>query len=1156
MKSSGETFTETAKILATCQSPFFIGVRHHSPVLAAFVARMLDDFKPDCVLMEFPADLEEVIPLISHVETIAPIALSARIKDSGLHSEVFYPFADFSPELQVMRWCRKNNIPLKAADLPAGAAQIPPEETSENTNEPSDPGVSDSENPDVPDSPSVSDSLMNHFEADGTHELWERMIEESGAGRTSEELRRSAILCGLIMRISGENPDEETLRREAYMRKTLEEAISRGYKRIAFVCGSYHCAGICADTASNDFQRKTLPDVELQDMDSCLVPYSFSLLDSRSGYASGIDFPLWRQKVWENLYESPDGSTLDKAALELILKAARKMREMNMLVTFPDVRETWRMALDLSALRSHKTVTIRDISDAIEASCIKGDARDIFARRGIESVFSEERQGRLCPEAPVPPLGKNIQAELEALGLPVKSAPPAVFRLNPSESPKDLKRHLLLCRLEILGIPYGERISERDSNITTVWKVAWTPFVHSSLGFMAVYGQDSSSATNGFLKVMFRKACEDPDEDIPLYAAAEGAFPDLFAEIADFIIKNNRFPSDATSLQHMGILISRIRQGLLYQFEPDHEILNSLFDIVINRLISLHEGHLNSPSIDSIRSISSTVAMASESMPRTLYWFLERCTSSSSHLMRACGWCNLVMAAQTEGNVVGSILSSIFDLGDMASSRDFTKGVLASALNLFEMDQTVSGPFHERIRTMSDDNFLSHLPWLRDAFSVLTSADRQRFVSFLGVRDDHLSSIFSDSGDVSILARCDKVGFDKVRELFPELEISPPVIGTEYQTPTKQDETGDMVFGKISLNARWQLILGIMPRDKNFAAHARALGAVFGGGGGGEGSHLDFGGAGSGDAYPTVREWEEEISGLFKTENRDFLVEKAVRENWAAAVTDLDIDALPPSVDLLESIMSLKGSLSEDRIARLRPLIKRIVDELTKRLRSRVSSALSGIKTPFSSRRKSGSIDLKRTIRGNLGKVIFDPDPVIMADHFYFRKRAARRMEYTVFLLVDVSGSMNRSVIFSAVTAAIIASLPAVEVKFLAFNTETVDLSGLVSDPLSLLLEVEIGGGTDIFRALKTAHSMMKSPPRSFLVLISDFEENMSDNPMMREIAAMAEAGVKMTGIAALDDTGKAIYNTQTASKAAAAGMAVGVSSPLDMARWLAGYLK
>ncbi|MBU1221642.1 VWA domain-containing protein [Myxococcota bacterium] len=1142
MKSSGETFIKTAEILAASQSPFFIGVRHHSPVLSAFAGRMLDEFKPDCVLMEFPADLEDVIPLISHAQTIAPVALSARSKEAGHHSEVFYPFADFSPELQVMRWCRENDIPLKAADLPAGAVHNPENETSETI--------------DAPNSPGVSESLMKHFEADDTHELWERMIEESGAGRTSEELRRSALLCGIIMRMTGESPDSETLVREAHMRKTLEEAISDGYKRIAFVCGSYHCVGISAQTLSLDFPRNTHAVSEIREMDSCLVPYSFSLLDSRSGYASGIDFPLWRQKVWENLYESPDGSTLDNAALELILKAARKMREMNMLITFPDIRETWRMALDLSALRSHKSVTIRDITDAIEASCIKGDARDIFARRGIESVFSEERQGHLCPQAPIPPLGKNVQTELEALGLPVKSATPAVFRLSPAESPKDLKRHILLCRLEILGIPYGERISERDTNITTVWRVAWTPFVHSALGFLAVYGQDSFSAARGYLKVMFRKACETPDEDIPLYAAAEGAFPDLFSEMATFIIENSRFPSDAASLQHMGILISRIKQGLLYQFEPDHDVLEALFDIIINKLISLHEGHINSPSIDSIRAISATVAMASNSMPRTLYWFLERCTSSPSQLISACGWCNLVMAGKTEGSVAGSILGSVFELGDISSARDFTKGVLASALNLFEMDETVSGPFHERIRTMNDDTFLSHLPWLRDAFSVLSSADRQRFVSILGVREDHLSGIFTDSGDAAILARCDKAGFEKVKELFPDIEFAQPVIKTDSTSPAVQDETYTVTVGKISLNARWQLILGIMPRDKNYAAHARALSAVFGAGGGGEGSHLDFGGAGSGDSYPTVREWEADIGGLFTSENRDFLVEKAVRENWAAAVTDLDIDALPPSVDLLESIMSLKGSLSEDRIARLRPLIKRIVDELTKRLRSRVSSALSGIKTPFSSRRKSGSIDLKRTVKGNLSKVIFDPNPVIMADHFYFRKRAARRMEYTVFLLVDVSGSMNRSVIFSAVTAAIIASLPAVEVKFLAFNTETVDLSGLVSDPLSLLLEVDIGGGTDIFRALKTAHSMMKSPPRSFLVLVSDFEENSSDYPMMREIAAMAEAGVKMTGIAALDDTGKAVYNTQTASKAAAAGMAVGVSSPLDLARWLAGYLK
>ncbi|MDO5681692.1 MAG: VWA domain-containing protein [Propionibacteriaceae bacterium] len=123
---------------------------------------------------------------------------------------------------------------------------------------------------------------------------------------------------------------------------------------------------------------------------------------------------------------------------------------------------------------------------------------------------------------------------------------------------------------------------------------------------------------------------------------------------------------------------------------------------------------------------------------------------------------------------------------------------------------------------------------------------------------------------------------------------------------------------------------------------------------------------------------------------------------------------------------------------------------------------------------------------------------------------------------------------------------------FLAFSTEVVDLSDHVGDPLALLLEISVGGGTDIARAMQVARGRVRVPSRTMVVLISDFEEGGSPANLVAHVGALHDSGVKLLGCAALDDTGVARYNVAIAGQVAAAGMAVSALSPTQLARWVA----
>jgi Mg-chelatase subunit ChlD len=356
---------------------------------------------------------------------------------------------------------------------------------------------------------------------------------------------------------------------------------------------------------------------------------------------------------------------------------------------------------------------------------------------------------------------------------------------------------------------------------------------------------------------------------------------------------------------------------------------------------------------------------------------------------------------------------------------------------------------------------------------------------------------------------------------------------------------------------RFRLLLG-REREKlapNAGRAARALDELYGRGRGeGSGSDLD-GGAGGGReaAFPTAREWGDELEALFGEGVREEVLGVAAERGRTAAILELDPDAVRPSIELLERVLSLKGGLPEAALGRLRQMIRRIVEELVKELAVRVAPALTGIVTPRPTRRPKGPIDLGRTVRANLehARVREDGSVAIVPEKLVFRTRQKRSMDWEIVLVVDVSGSMEPSVIYSAMMAAILHAVPWVNVRFLTFSTEVIDLSDHVSDPLALLLEVKVGGGTHIAKALHHAQTLVRVPSRTLVIVVSDFEEGYPIDSLLAEVRALVESGVTALGLAALDDSGKARFSSAIASLVAGAGMPVAALSPLELARWV-----
>ena len=218
------------------------------------------------------------------------------------------------------------------------------------------------------------------------------------------------------------------------------------------------------------------------------------------------------------------------------------------------------------------------------------------------------------------------------------------------------------------------------------------------------------------------------------------------------------------------------------------------------------------------------------------------------------------------------------------------------------------------------------------------------------------------------------------------------------------------------------------------------------------------------------------------------------------------LDALEPNQNLLKVLLGFQGRAQPAVKEKLRAVAQKVIDEIVERLRTDVQRAFAGRKNRFrrSNIASAANFDWRATVRANLKN--YDPERErIIADRVFFNSRERRRLPWRVILCVDQSGSMTDSMIHAAVMAAILSGLPGVAVNMVLFDTAILDVSERLTDPLETLLSVQLGGGTDIGRAMTFCEQFVEDGDRTVLVLISGPIEKRAQNT--KWFKAVDEAG-------------------------------------------------
>ncbi|GAB4213447.1 MAG: DUF5682 family protein [Sandaracinaceae bacterium] len=517
-----------------------LGVRHHSPACARLVAHLIEALRPAHVLIEGPADMNDRVDelLLNHTLPVA-IFTFLRVEPSedgaspGRRSSTWTPFCVYSPEWVAVVEGRRVGAEVRFCDLPAWH-----EAFSERRNRYADQdepdGTREADDPNARlvrgarASERYGEALCRRYGIDDFDTLWDHLFE-GPVGATQrgaipfEELRARLDVYFEHLRADEPGGPRDAPREELMARFAawaVQDARARTPERpdVLLVCGGFHAPYVRRRAAQilEAYERdgETIPRPEVAPPEegarhgSYLVPYTYKRLDSFAGYDAGMPSP--------GFYELVYTQGAEHAAERLLELAVERLRTKKQVVSTADLVAARTLAEGLRAMRGHAALLRTDLLDALAATLVKDglEAPLPWARRGplstrtepllveIVAALSGDREGRLAPGTPRPPLVADVERELLHHDL-VPTAEPRTVKLSLRDGTARA-RSRVLHRLAVLGVPGFVRTAgpawATDTLLDETWRIQRLTEQQPVLVEASIWGATLESAALGRLE--------------------------------------------------------------------------------------------------------------------------------------------------------------------------------------------------------------------------------------------------------------------------------------------------------------------------------------------------------------------------------------------------------------------------------------------------------------------------------------------------------------------------------------------------------------------------------------------------------------------------------------------------------------------------------
>lgn len=476
-------------------------VRHHSPACAWHLERVIQRYSPDCILVEGPENANDLIPVLTHPDTKAPVALYYAYRDdAGLlgpeHGEesfrCYYPFLDHSPELAALRAAAALGIPGRFIDLPYGEILLATQDArglrakEEKLSYASDRYLAANR---------FQQLLCEKAGLRSFAEFWEKYFETAGLFQTDETFVGQVNAYCLLSRQN--TPEEELaqdgcLAREAHMALRIREAAQQ-HSKVLVVAGGFHIWGLLHGPAQPP-ERKRLPE---KDQSVYPMRYTMPAADALSGYASGMPSPGFYASIWTALHAGAPEQVWDQVVLDYLVRTGRKLRSDGATISAFDEICALQQARGLADLRQKPGPGLYELQDAVLSAFVKGEASlsGVEPLRILRTLTTGKAVGQLCQGALVPPLTQDFDAQCKRHRLKQEAASRQELTLSIFSEPRHRAASRFLHQSLFLECGFAQQtkgpdlVHRKDRNlIRESWTYRWTAAVDTALIEHAVSG--------------------------------------------------------------------------------------------------------------------------------------------------------------------------------------------------------------------------------------------------------------------------------------------------------------------------------------------------------------------------------------------------------------------------------------------------------------------------------------------------------------------------------------------------------------------------------------------------------------------------------------------------------------------------------------------
>lgn len=768
-KSSTDSASHPAVDAAAVTRVF--GIRHHGPGSARSLRHALEEFRPDAILIEGPADADPLVGFVAADTMTPPVALLAYLPDSPARA-AFWPFAVFSPEWQAMRYGVDHAVPVRFCDLPAANVLAADDDARGGGSDPlaalaSAAGYDDAERwwdavvESVPDSAAFDaiTEAMGALREDAPHDAADttphpvavtapaeptaQPAPEADADADADAGTASApdlpdmpsvpIEFGLPVPGGRDDPatarlvvDQHTLQREAHMRQVMRQVLKGGAKRLAVVCGAWHApalAGPLGPAAPDMRLLKGLPKTKAA---LTWVPWTHSRLAAGSGYGAGVTSPGWYHHLF---------TETERPVARWLTKVAGVLRRHDLPVSSAHIIEAVRLADTLAALRGRPLAGLSEVTEAVRSVMCGGD--ETMLRLVIDELVVGETLGGVPEDTPTVPLAADLRARCKTLRLKQEALARNVDLDLRKE--RDVERSHLLHRLRLLGIGWGTPTTGEVRSTGTfreTWTLRWEPEFEVRIVEAAVWGTTLRTAAE--TKILDTASRDDVTVTALAHALETALLADLGGATEGLITRLEAAAALDHDVTHLLGALPGLTRTLRYGDVrgTDTKALAHVADGLLVRICAGLPGAVTGLDTDAAKALRAQIDAAHTAIS----------TRDDEHATTE--WLATLQRIADRDDVHGAIggravrllcdaeriddadsarrLAAALSIGNTpAAKAAWVDGFLGGRGLLLVHDRELLRRIDEWLRDLNEDQFVATLPLLRRTFGSFESGERR-----------------------------------------------------------------------------------------------------------------------------------------------------------------------------------------------------------------------------------------------------------------------------------------------------------------------------------------------------------------------------------------------------------------------------------------------